>query len=211
MPKWILPKRRAGGQGGGPIRRAGLGLFLIAIGRKEGFEDFGNTPDAYLASLAPLVAFDLVTGVLAAASGAVRMAVLVALMVLCSWLAPAVISHPLCRRWGRAEVWPRYANILNWAQMLGFLVVSLASIVAKLFVGLGVPPALALNVMFLGLVAYAIWFQWFVARNVLALSRWRTVALLLAIVIGTNLLISVPLLASGSSTRALLTEAIQQK
>ena len=101
------------------------------MGRREGLEDFGNTPDAYLASLAPLIAFALVSCVLAAAAGHVRMAAQVFLMLICSWLAPAVISHPIARVWGRAEAWPRYANIVNWSQMLMFLVLSMASAIAK--------------------------------------------------------------------------------
>jgi hypothetical protein len=182
-----------------PIRRAGLGLIFIAIGRREGFADFGNTTEAYLASLAPLVAFALVSTVLAAASGAVHMALLGFLLLICSWLSPAVISHPLCRRWGKAENWPRYANILNWGQMLMVLVFSLGSAAARAGVALGLPPNAALIGAGGAVLIYAIWFQWFVARGVVQLSRWRTVLLLLAVMAGTNLLLSVPLLASGNS------------
>ncbi len=199
------PSRRPRDRGPGsrpPIRRTGMGLLLIAIGRREGLGEFGNTPDAYLASLAPLIAFALVSCVLAAASGAVRMAAQGFLMLLCAWLAPAVISHPLCRVWGRAEFWPRYANILNWAQMLMFLVLSAASAAARAAVTLGLQANAVLLVTGLAVLAYAVWFHWFVARGTLQLSRWRTVALLLAIAIGTNLIITVPLVSTGSKLPA---------
>ncbi len=181
-----------------PMRRTGLGLLLIAVGRREGLEDFGNTPDAYLASLAPLIAFALVSCVLAAAAGHVRMAAQVFLMLICSWLAPAVISHPIARVWGRAETWPRYANIVNWSQMLMFLVLSIASAIAKVAVTAGLPQNAVLLAGGLSVLAYAIWFHWFVARGTLQLSRWRTLLLLLAVAIGTNLVVSVPLLSTGS-------------
>ena len=186
-----------------PIRRAGLGLLYIAIGRREGFEDFGNTPEAYLASLAPLIAFDLVTCVLAAASGAIHAALLMFLMLICSWLAPAVISHPLARIWGKADAWPRYANILNWAQMLMFLVLSLASATAKLALTAGLPANPFVPLILLAVPVYGLWFQWFVARGVLKLNWWRTVLLLLAVIAGSNLLISGPLLVTGGGANAL--------
>jgi hypothetical protein len=210
MPPWRKedgsnrkPADRGPGSGR-PIRRAGLGLFYLAIGRREGFDDFGNTADAYLASLAPLVAFALVSGVLAAASGAVHLAALGFLFSLCAMLAPAVISHPLCRFWGRGENWPRYANILNWGQMLMFLIFSLASAAAKAAVAAGLPAKPVLALMVLAVFGYAVWFQWFVARGAVQVSRGRTVLLLLATMLGTNVLISAPLLVAGDGWQALL-------
>jgi small-conductance mechanosensitive channel len=184
---------------GKQTRRAGLGLLLIAIGRREGLQDFGNTTEAYLASLAPLVAFALVSTVLAAAAGQVHVALLGFLLLICSWLAPAVISHPLCRRWGKQDAWPRYANILNWGQMLMFLVFSVGSAAARAAIAAGLPANPTLVVAGGAVLIYAIWFQWFVARGVVQVSRWRTVLLILAVMAGTNLLLSIPLLASGNS------------
>ena len=197
----VPPSGRPRNRGPGsqpPIRRTGLGLLLIAVGRREGLEDFGNTPDAYLASLAPLIAFALVSCVLGAAAGHVRQAAQVFLMLVCSWLAPAVISHPIARVWARAEAWPRYANIVNWSQILMFLVLSAATAAAKAAVAAGLPPHSVLAAGGIGVVVYAVWFHWFVARGTLNLSRWRTVVLLLAVALGTNAIVSVPLLATGS-------------
>jgi hypothetical protein len=53
-------------------------------------------------------------------------------------------------------------------------------------------------------LGYALWFQWFVARGALQIKRWQTVVLLLCIMIGTNLLISMPLLVSGDGLSSLM-------
>ncbi len=195
-----LPNRGSGSRP--PVRRSGMGLLLLAIGRREGLAEFGNTPDAYLASLAPLIAFALVSCVAAAATGAPRMAAQWFFLVLCSWLAPAVISHPLCRRWQATAYWPRYVNILNWAQFLMFLVILAVSAAARAAMAAGLPPSSAVLAVGIAVLVYAVWFHWFVARGTLQLSRWRTVLLLLAVVAGTNLIVSVPLIVTGSKLPA---------
>jgi hypothetical protein len=204
IPPWRA-KRGSDGQGkppnrgpgsNRPIRRAGLGLLYLAIGRREGFEDFGNTSDAYLASLAPLVAFDLVSNAVLAVSGSVHAAALIFLSTLCVMLAPAVVSHPICRRWGATEHWARYANILNWAQMLVFLLLAVAGAVAKLAVEAGAPLPAVENGLRLVTLCYVLWFQWFIARGALSLSRWRTVLLLLACGFANLLLLAALLLTS---------------
>jgi hypothetical protein len=187
-----------------PVHRSGLGLLYLAIGRREGFADFGDTTEAYLASLAPLIAFDLVNAVLAALAGRVHTAILKFLILLCMWLGPAVISHPLCRRWGRVEAWSRYVNILNWAVMLMYVVNALAIFIAALLISAGAPAPAVQAVMTLAMVAYGLWFQWFVARGTVAVSRWRTVLLLLSTVFGTALMIAVPLAATGASLESLV-------
>jgi hypothetical protein len=119
-------------------RRSGLGLLLLAIGRKRGFTYFGADTDAYLASLAPLVAFALVAAALLALQS-LRDAATLFLLSICQVLAPAVIAHPLCRRWNRAERWALYANILNWAPFLFFMMLALALAVARAAVEAGAP------------------------------------------------------------------------
>jgi hypothetical protein len=178
------------------MRRAGLGILYLAIGRRQGFDDFGNTVDAYLSSLAPLVAFDLVSNALLAASGKLHVAALVFLVTLCVMLAPAAVSHPICRWWGAAEYWPRYANILNWAQMLMFLVLGIAGVIARLSVEAGAPAVVAEKGLQLGTLCYAVWFQWFVARGVLQMARWRTALLLLAYAAVNILIVAALLLTS---------------
>jgi hypothetical protein len=184
-----------------PIQRAGMGLLYLAIGRREGFEDFGNSADAYLASLAPLLAFDLVSNAIMAASGAIHAAALIFLVTLCVILAPAVISHPLCRRWGVQENWPRYANIINWAVMLEFVLLGLAGALARLLVAGGAPQATVENGLRLAMVGYALWFHWFVARGALGISRWRTFGLLLACGAANVLVLAALLLMVGAKMK----------
>ena len=207
MPPWSgkggsSPRspKRGSGRGPGdqnPIRRAGLGVLYLAVGRPQGFKDFGNSVDSYLSSLAPLVAFDLVSNALLAVSGKVHVAALVFLVTLCVMLAPAVVSNPMCRRWGAAEYWPRYVNILNWAQMLMFLVLGVAGVIARVGIGAGAPAVALEKGLQLATVCYAVWFQWFVARGVLRMARWRTVLLLMAYALVNILIVAALLLTSA--------------
>ncbi len=174
--------------GARPPRRPGFGLLLLAVGRAEGFGHFGADADSFLASLAPLVAFTLVSAGLVALSGRVLAAIELFLLTLIGLLAPAVIADPLCRRWKREAYWALYANILNWSKLLFLMVAPLAVGVAASVPVLGAGVALAL-------LTYAMWFQWFVARGALRLSRVQALLLLLATQVGTNLLVIVPLLA----------------
>jgi hypothetical protein len=170
---------------GDATRRSGLGLLLIAVGQRRGFAYFGKTTDAYLASLAPLVALVLVKIGLMVVQGEVRAGATLGLLLICNLLAPAVISDALCGRWGCRDRWPHYANILNWAQFLYL-------IVAPLLLPLGAAGAGLLGI-------YALWMQWFVARNALGLSRARAAWLLGAILLNGNLLITI-LAVFGSGT-----------
>ncbi len=175
---------------GDDTRRSGLGLLLIAVGQRRGFAYFGKTHDAYLTSLAPLVALVLVSTGLMAVQGEVRTAASFGLFSICNLLAPAVISHPLCRRWGCADRWPLYANILNWVQFLFLIVGSLLLALARGAAGAGL------------LVIYVLWVQWFVARGALGLSRWRIACLLGAILLNSYVLITI-LTVFGSGTSQL--------
>jgi len=183
--------------GARPSRRAGLGLLLLAAGRVEGFGHFGTDTDAFLTSLAPLVAFALVTAGLVALSGRVFDAAELFLVSLIGLLAPAVIAHPFCARWQRQAYWPLYANILNWSKLL-FLVV------APLAVGLAATVTEAAAIVALALLAYALWFQWFVAHGALRLSRVRALLVVLATQLGTNLLVLLPLLADSGDRAQIL-------
>jgi hypothetical protein len=170
-----------------PIRRSGLGLLLLAAGRKSGFACFGTDNDAYLASL--LLAFTLVSGGLLALKTP-RGAATLFLLSLCQVLAPPVIAHPFCRRWGRLDRWALYANILNWAPFLFFIVLALVMLVARIAVQSGMPADPAAGFALLLLLSYMLWFQWFVARGALVISRGRT-----ALLLGSTLLFGVVLVS----------------
>lgn len=183
-------RRRAPVQG-----RPGLGLLLLAVGRQDGFAAFGGSVEAYLGSLAPLIAFALVSGGVAMLSGKWRLGLTGLLVSIVGTLAPPVIAHPLCRRWGKEARWALYANLLNWGQILMGIVLSLAAVVAQIASRAGVP-ALAATLAAAGCaLLYSIWLQWFLARGALRLSRGRTLVLLLVTLLGTYALIVGPLAA----------------
>jgi len=176
-----------------PVRRSGLGLLLLGIGRRQGFAFFGTDTDAYLGSLAPLVAFALVTAGVVALTGDWRGAASLFLMWLCQMLAPPVIADPLCRRWGREDRWALYCNILNWTPFLLFMVLVLLAAIARSAISLGVDAELATGIDSLLLIIYGIWFQWFVVRGALALSRKRSLLLLLATTLAGVCLVAIEL------------------
>ncbi len=172
----------------GSTRRSGLGLMLLAIGRKRGFLYFGTDSEAYLASLAPLLAFALVSaGLLALKAPWVAAALF--MLFMCQVLAPAVIADALCRRWDRTDCWALYATILNWAPFLFFMVLSGIMGIAGAAVQGGAPAESAATGSLLLFYGYTLWFQWFVARGALNLSRVRA-----AILLGSNLMFGLLLL-----------------
>jgi hypothetical protein len=149
---------------------------LLAVGRKRGFACFGADTDAYLASLAPLLAFALVFAGLVALHTPLVAATLFLLFV-CQVLAPAVIAEALCRWWDRTDRWALYANILNWAPFLFFMALSVVMAIAGAVVQAGAPAEGTAKVSLLLFYGYVIWFQWFVARGALNLSRRRAAIL----------------------------------
>ncbi len=179
-----------------------LGILRVATGHPDGLAQFGDTPEAFLGSLAPLVAFPLV-GTLLMLGGGQGLAALSDLMAtLCALLAPAVLSFELARRWGRAAAWTRFAVAFNWCQW-AIPVLAVALIVfAGMLAALGVPTDLGLIVVVAGLGGYALWLHWFLARHGLGLSPSRAAVLVVGINLATILLVLGPrmvLLASGGS------------
>ena len=172
------------------------GVLLLARGRAEGLRQFGDTPQAFLASLAPLIAFPLVGYLLLAAGGHGAAAIAGLLGTLCALLAPPVISFELARWWGRQELWLRYATAVNWCQWAIPLLASalllvvypvLAQLLSDNAAGVAVIAAIA---------AYALWLHWFLARHALALSGARAALLVGLVNLGTALLVLGPRLLS---------------
>ena len=103
-----------------PVGRqnAFVGIMRIARGQADGVLYFGATPQAFMASLAPLIAFSLVSiGLSSAREGALRALTQFAL-TLCASLAPAVISFELARLWRRTDLWLRFATAFNWCEWI---------------------------------------------------------------------------------------------
>ena len=71
--------------------------------KKAGLLLFGATREAFLASLAPLIAFPLVGGALMVLGGGGLEAFTDLLATLCALLAPPVLSFEVARFWGRRD------------------------------------------------------------------------------------------------------------
>ena len=181
----------------GPNGRVALGLLLIGTGRAAGFAQFGANADAFLASLAPLLAILIVLGGVIAWSGHPWAGLSAVLTGVCDLLAPAVIAELFCRLWHRRQHWALYANVLNCAQWLMVAVLLLLLPVASLGSAMGLSMQQA-GLLLMGLFGlYVMWFHWFAARHTLDLSRPRALLVMLAVVFGTGLLLQAPLLLAG--------------
>ena len=95
-----------------------VGILRIARGRPDGIACFGSSAQAFLSSLAPLVAFPLVGAVLGAFTDGPRRALTDLAMTLCALLTPAVVSYELARIWKRADEWLRFATAFNWCEWI---------------------------------------------------------------------------------------------
>jgi hypothetical protein len=177
-----------------PPRRVSVlrGIVRIARGRPDGIDEFAATQQGFLASLAPLIAFPLVSTLLLLLDGAGMLAIGDLLATVAVLLAPPVLSWEFARLWHRQDRWLRFATAFNWCQWLlpllaaGLLVVAGALVDA----GLSQPAATRLLVACLG--AYGLWLHWFLARHGLALSRARAALLVAGVNLGTAVLVLGP-------------------
>jgi hypothetical protein len=176
-----------------------LGMARVARGRPDGLSFFGATTQSVTASLAPLVAFPLVGGLLLLATGAWHDALSNLLATVCALMTPLAVSYELARLWGREEHWLRFATAFNWCQWILPLLGSLMLIVLSVAVGAGLSEHVAAAMVILGLGGYALWMHWFLARHGLVLGRWRAAGLVLAVNVTTVVLVVVPrlLMAEG--------------
>ncbi len=165
-----------------------LGMARLARGRVDGLAQFGDTPQAFLSSLAPLLAFPIVgAALMLTTDGPVRaLATLLATVV--AQLAPAVLSHALARAWGREAQWLRYATAFNWCQWALPLAAMALLIVLQFALQLGLPEAAANQGFILGLAVYGLWLNWLLARHGLSLSRSRAAGLVALTNLGTVVL-----------------------
>jgi hypothetical protein len=165
-----------------------LGMVRLARGRVDGLEQFGDTPQAFLASLAPLLAFPIVGAALLLTSDGLVRALATLFATLVAQLAPAVLSHALARAWGREAQWLRYATAFNWCQWALPLAAMALLIVLQFALRFGLPESAADEVLILGLAAYGLWLNWLLARHGLSLSRGRAAALVALTNLGTVVL-----------------------
>ena len=186
-----------------PVRASILrGILLLARGRADGLQQFGDGPPAFLASLAPLIAFPLVGAGLMLAQGGGLPALTALFSTLCALLAPPVLSYEPVRLWRREGQWLHFATAFNWCQ---WAIPVLAAVLLTL-----VYPALAgatstetAGIVVIAAVAfYALWLHWFLARHALMISGLRAALLVLLVNLGTVVLVLGPrLLVAGGWSR----------
>ncbi len=179
------------------IWRPLIGAAQLAIGRSEGMQQFGDTPQAFLASLAPLVAFPIVGAMALLLSGSGVEAITTLLLTVVAQLSPAVLSHAVATRWGREAEWLRYATAFNWCQWAIPLVMFLLMAVFQVTGAAGLPDDAAAGVLVATLAMYGIWLHWTLARSGLLLGRVRSIVLVVLVNAGTVALVLGPRLLSA--------------
>jgi hypothetical protein len=162
-----------------------VGVLRIARGRADGIACFGTSPQAYLASLAPLLAFPLVGAILAFFSEGPRRALTGLAMTLCALLTPAVLSFELARVWGRSDAWIRFATAFNWCEWILPVLAAVVMVPLSMAIGAGLDETVASMILAGCLAGYGLWLHWFLARNALGLSTLRAVILVVLVNLGT--------------------------
>lgn len=162
-----------------------VGILRIARGRADGIGCFGSGPQAFLSSLAPLIAFPLVGTLLAAFTEGPRRALTGLAMTLCALLTPAVVSYEIARIWKRTEAWSLFATAFNWCEWILPVLACLVMVPLTLALGAGMSETAASLVLVGCLGLYGLWLHWFLARQALLLSGFRAVVLVLIVNFGT--------------------------
>lgn len=168
------------------------GVFLLATGRREGIDYFGDSSARFLASLASLALWPAIgIAALAAGSGGPEMASDVMASV-CAVLAPPVITYELATRWDCAARWARYATGFNWCQwalpVVGFIVITIIGELSRS----GLPRDAALALLVCAFSAYGLWLHWFIAWRGLVVSRLRAALLVVVVNAVTVVLVALP-------------------
>jgi hypothetical protein len=168
-----------------PRKRVLLGILRIARGRADGIECFDTSPQAFLSSLAPLVAFPLVGAVLALFTEGPKRALTGLAMTLCALLTPAVVSYEVARLWRRGYAWMRFATAFNWCEWILPVLACLIILPLSVAINAGISEAAASFVLLGCLGCYGLWLHWFLARHALALSVFRAVVLVFVVNLST--------------------------
>lgn len=169
-----------------------VGIVRLARGRADGLLQFSATREAFLASLAPLIAFPLVGGILMMLGGGGLDALADLLATLCALLAPPVLSFEVARWWGREDAWLRFATAFNWCQWIIPILLSLLLLIFGTLTMVGLPADIARAGVLLGLVGYGLWLHCFLARHGLGLSWPRAGLMVVGVNLATVLLVAGP-------------------
>lgn len=175
-----------------PRKSIVVGILRVALGRADGIGYFGSSPQAFLSSLAPLIAFPLVGAVLGMFSEGPRRALTGLGMTLCALLTPAVVSHELARFWQRGDAWVQFATAFNWCEWILPVLACLVMVPLSVAISAGLSETAASLLLVSCLGLYALWMHWFLARKALGLSRLRAVALVFLVNLGTAVAVMGP-------------------
>jgi hypothetical protein len=177
-------------------------MLRLATFRPDGFAQFGDTRQAFLNSLAPLLAFPIVGTalLLLTSTGGGAFGDLLGTVV--ALLTPAIVSHALAVRWGREAAWLRYAVAFNWCQWAVPLAAIGLVVVAGILVNMGLPVRIVTLLLLIGLLGYGLGLYWFLARHGLGLSGGRAALLVLLMNLATGVLAFGPRLLFGQGAPA---------
>jgi hypothetical protein len=179
---------------GGAVQRKTvlLGILRVARGRADGIDCFGSSSQAFLSSLAPLIAFPLVGAVLAIFAEGPKRALTDLAMTLCALLAPAVVSYELAHFWKRDVSWARFATAFNWCEWILPVAACMVILPLSVAISAGLGETAASYVLIGCLGFYGLWLHWFLARHALALSGIRAALLVVVVNLSTAVVVMGP-------------------
>ena len=170
------------------------GIFLLATWRGEGIANFADTRQAFLNSLAPLLALPLVGFLLLAAQGQFVAAFSNLLLAVVVLLGPLLASQAIARWWRRDGGWYRFATALNWCQWGITAVAMLMLFMVGLAINTGLSQRGGTLLLALGCIVYAVSVQSLIARAGLGMSAARAIGFVLLFNTSAAMLILVPAL-----------------
>lgn len=174
------------------------GVMLLARGKAAGIAQFGNSTEAFNASLAPLIAFPLVGTLLNIINGAPAAAIIGFLSRLCAVLAVAAITYEFARIARREALWLRTATVLNWSFWLIIPLLLIAGVTGAIMVGAGMALNTAEDILVGLIVTYLLWYHWFAVRAGLNLNIPQAIALVILTNAAIVLLTSAPTLLAAA-------------
>lgn len=173
------------------------GILQLSLLRAAGIAEFGDSRQCFLNSLAPLVAFPLVSGLYGVVSGDGLDAVTALLGTLVALLAPSVLSEAMARLWWREREWLRYATAFNWSRWAMLLALGAGLMLMGLLAGAGLGEHEAVAVGLVAVAAYGLVLDWFVAWVGLRLAWWQAAILVIVVNGGAAMLFIGPHLLAG--------------
>lgn len=153
------------------------GMTLLASGKSEGIQRFGNSVENFLAALAPGLAMCIVGLLTVALQKEPVLGFICVELSFCTLLALPVISWFFAKKWGREELWLRYATAASWCEWITVLVSAVAMAMGSLlFSSLAETSGFAMAIVFSSDL-YGLWLGVFVAKVGLRLSWPRAILL----------------------------------